>query len=74
MGLMGNHNLSVNITNIAGNVNGLRQQMFFDEDLKGLAANNNSFVKVQNPAILGSNSLSGLEAFIPSQKVNAIVG
>jgi hypothetical protein len=34
VGFMGNHNLSVNITNIAGNVNGLRQQQFFDDDMK----------------------------------------
>ena len=65
VGLVGNHNLSVNITNIAGNVNGLRQQMFFDDDLKGMAANN-SFMKVPNSQAMGSNSLVGLDAFMPA--------
>ena len=73
VGLVGNHNLSVNITNIAGNVNGLRQQMFFDDDLKGLAANN-SFMKAPNLQAMGQNNLVGLDAFMPAQKVNTIVG
>ena len=52
VGLVGNHNLSVNITNIAGNINGLRQQLFFEEDFKANAASNNSFIKPTNNPFL----------------------
>ena len=39
--------------------------MFFDDDLKGMAANN-SFMKVPNSQVMGSNSLVGLDAFMPA--------
>jgi hypothetical protein len=58
VGFMNNHNLSVNITNIGGNVNGMRQPQFFDEDIKQVNNSNSSFIKA-----LGGNNGNNLIGF-----------
>ncbi|CDW85759.1 UNKNOWN [Stylonychia lemnae] len=67
VGFLGNHNLSVNITNIAGNVNGLRQQQFFDDDMKQINNNNanSGFIR----AVGGAGSLVGIENLLPNHKL-----
>lgn len=70
VGFMGNHNLSVNITNIAGNVNAIRSQQFFEEDIKTISNANSSFIR----GVGNSGNLLGIDQFIPNQKINTIIG
>ena len=67
VGFMGNHNLSVNITNIAGNVNAIRPQQFFEDDIKNINNTNSGYIK-------GVNGGGGLENFLPNSKVNNLIG